>query len=174
MGRADGLADGPAAEPADEGDAPRRLDDLDELRRRVVGHPLPGGTFLVREHERFVAHDALGSPALPGDVLHPAWVLLGVLREKGMTTEDLVALVGATERDGVLGGELTLEQVEPLRAGVEYRVRGEVTALDRRQGRRAGTMDLLTFELRVTDPGERLCATSTQTFVVLRGGGRES
>ena len=158
MDRADGLT----------GDRDGAVDDIDDLRRRVVGHQLPGGRFTVSEHERHLSHDAVQSPRLPDGALHPVWVLLGALREKGVTTDELVALVGATEQDGVLGGELTLEQTEPLRAGVEYRVTGTVTALSRRHGRRAGTMDLLTLELRIADQGGRVCATSTQTFVILR------
>ncbi|HEY0117542.1 MAG TPA: hypothetical protein VGC04_02055 [Cellulomonas sp.] len=142
--------------------------DLDELRRRVVGTALPGGTFTVQDYERYLSHDAMQAPPLPDGLLHPAWILLGSLREKGMSTEDLVALAGATADDGVLGGELTFDQREPLRTGVDYRVTGAVTDLTRRHGKRAGAMDMLTFELTVSEPGGRICATSTQTFLILR------
>ncbi len=147
--------------------------DLERLRQRAVGTPLPGGTFLVRDYERYLSHDAMQAPPLPDDLLHPAWVLLGSLREKGVSTEDLVALARATPDDGVLGGELTFDQHEPLRAGVEYRVTGVVTDLTRRHGKRAGTMDMLTFELTISDPDGRVCATSTQTFLILRRHRRE-
>lgn len=146
------------------------IPDLDELRAKVVGQKLPGGTFEVAEYERWLAHDAMLAPPLPPGVLHPVWILLGVLRGMGVSIEELVAVADARPDDGVLFGETTLRQDRPLRTGVRYEVAGQVTGLARRTGRRAGTMDLLTFELSVAEPGGALAAVSSQTFVILRKG----
>lgn len=145
--------------------------DLARLRQRVVGHRLPGGSFEIADYERWLGHDAMLAPALPPGVLHPVWILLGALRGMGVSTEELIGLAEATPADGVLFGETTMEQHTPLRSGVPYRVTGAVTGLDRRAGRRAGTMDVLTFELSLTDPDGALAAVSTQAFLIMRAGG---
>lgn len=145
--------------------------DVTELQRRVVGHRLPGGSFEIADYERWLGHDAMLAPPLPDGLLHPVWILLGALRGMGVDTEELVGLVEARPTDGVLFGETALEQHIPLRAGRSYAVTGEVTDLTRRTGRRAGTMDLLTFTLSITDPDGALAAVSTQTFIIMRSGG---
>jgi hypothetical protein len=147
---------------------PVAIPDLEELRARVVGVRLPGGSFQVPEYERWLSHDAMLAPPLPDGVLHPVWILLGVLRGMGTSIEDLVGLVDADPEDGVLFGETTLDQHTPLRAGVAYAVTGRVTDVQRRTGRRAGTMDLLTFELTVHEPAGTVAAVSVQTFIILR------
>ncbi len=145
--------------------------DLDRLREQVIGHRLPGGDFEIADYERWLGHDAMLAPPLPDGLLHPVWILLGALRGMGVDTDELVGLVEAKPDDGVLFGETTLEQHAPLRSGVRYTVTGEVTDLVRRTGRRAGTMDLFTFELSIHDPDGTLAAVSGQTFVIMRSGG---
>jgi hypothetical protein len=140
--------------------------DFDELRRRVVGRPLPGGTFSVAEYERWLSHDALQSPPLPDGVLHPVWVLLGALRGMGLTLEELTAIADGGE--GSLFGETELEQREPLRSDVVYSVRGSITDLVRRQTRKMGIVDFLTFRLEILEPGGALAAASTQVFILPR------
>lgn len=145
--------------------------DLDRLRQKVIGHRLPGGDFEVADYERWLGHDAMLAPPLPDGVLHPVWIMLGALRGMGVEIDELVGLAEARPEDGVLFGETTLEQRVPLRSGVRYTVTGEVTDLTRRVGRRAGMMDLFTFELSIHDPDGALAAVSRQTFVIMRSGG---
>lgn len=145
--------------------------DLAWLRERVIGHRLPGGSFEIADYERWLGHDAMLAPPLPDGLLHPVWILLGALRGMGVDTDELVGLAEAKPEDGVLFGETTLEQHVPLRSGVRYTVTGEVTDLTRRTGRRAGTMDLFTFELSIHDPDGALAAVSGQTFIIMRSGG---
>jgi hypothetical protein len=140
-----------------------------ELEARLVGHPFPGGTFLVEEFERWLSHDGLQAPDIPPPTLHPVWVVLGALRGMGMTIEQLIELADATPDDGVVFGETWLEQHRPLQAGVEYTVSGGVTSLVRRQGKRAGLFDVLTFELELCEPGGETAAVSSQSFVIRRG-----
>ncbi len=97
------------------------------------------------------------------------WVVLGALRGMGITIEDLIELADATPDDGVVFGETWLEQRRTLQAGVEYTVRGGVRSLVRREGRRAGTFDVLTFELELCAPGGEVAAVSSQSFVIRRG-----
>lgn len=140
--------------------------EFEELRERVVGTQLPGGTFTVAEYERWLSHDAMQSPPLPEGLLHPVWVLLGALRGMGITLDELTAIAEAGE--GTMFGETELEQLEPLRTGVVYLVRGSITQLARRESRKMGTMDLMTFRLEIVDPSGAVVAVSVQVFIIPR------
>lgn len=138
------------------------------MRARLVGYAFPGGPFTVEEHERWLSHEAMKSPPIPAPQLHPVWIVLGSLRGMGMTIEELVGLAGMEPGAGVLFGETEVEQIRPLRAGVAYSVSGGVTSLERREGRRAGTFDILTFRMELAERGETV-ATCTQAFILMRG-----
>ncbi len=143
--------------------------EFELLRDRVVGTQLPGGTFAVEEYERWLSHDAMQSPPLPEGLLHPVWVLLGALRGMGITLDELTAIAGAGE--GTMFGETELEQFEPLRTGVVYLVRGSITELARRESRKMGLMDLMTFRLEIVDPAGTIVAVSVQVFIIPRRSG---
>lgn len=146
-------------------------ESFESFRERVVGTRFPGGVFTVEEYERWLSHDAMHAPALPDGMLHPVWVLLGALRGMGLTTDELTAIADAGAHDGTLFGETELEQLQPLRAGVAYTVRGGVTDLVRRDSRRAGRIDLMTFRLEIVTPDGEVAAVSVQTFIFPRRSG---
>jgi hypothetical protein len=150
-------------------DLASRSESFEEMHARIVGLTFPGGVFRVEQHERWLSHEAMKSPQLPVPDLHPVWILLGALRGMGLTTVELVGLAGAGPQDGVLFGETELEQLAPLRTDVDYRVTGGVIALDRRQGRRSGTFDVMTFRLEIADAdtGETV-AVNSQSFIIKR------
>jgi hypothetical protein len=147
------------------------IPDIADLQERLVGHAFPGGTFVVEGYERWLSHDAMQAPTLPDGVLHPAWIVLGALRGMGLTIDELIELAGATPQDGVVFGETDFEQHAPLASDREYRVRGGVTAVTRRQGKRVGTFDVLAFELVIEDARGATAAVSRQSFIVLREQG---
>ena len=142
---------------------------FEDLRERVVGYKVPGGVFLVEGYERSISHDAMLAPPLPADTLHPVWILLGSLRGMGISMHDLIALAEPTAADRVLFGEMELSQIVPLRSNVSYVVTGRIRDLERRNGRRAGTIDRLVLVLEIADASGRLCAASSQTLLILRG-----
>jgi hypothetical protein len=134
----------------------------------AAGKAVPGGTFRVEEYERVISHDALAAPPLEPPLLHPVWAILGALRGMGTDLADVFALVDASE-DGTLFGEAELEQLRPLRAGVDYAVLGGVTDVVRREGRRAGAFDVLTLRLEIVEPGGESAAVVSQAFIIPRG-----
>jgi hypothetical protein len=146
--------------------------ELEELRRRLVGHRFPGGSFRVAEYERWLSHDAMQAGDLAPPALHPVWILLGALRGMGISIEELIELAGATPEDGVVFGETSVDQLRPLQRDVEYAVSGGIVDVQRKRGRR-GVFDLVRFELRIDDGAEPV-AVNSQTFVFPRadGGGR--
>jgi hypothetical protein len=134
----------------------------------VAGTPVSGGTFVVAEYERVISHGALDAPPIVAPLLHPVWTILGALRGMGTDLSEVFALADATE-DGTLFGEVEFEQRAALRAGVEYAVRGAITDLVRREGRRAGPFDILSLKLEIVDPTGEVAAAVTQFFVIPRG-----
>lgn len=146
---------------------------IDELRDRLVGHRFPGGTVTVEPYEAWLGHDAMRSPSagsgtLDPPALDPLWILVVGLRGMGTDIAGVIELAGAGPGDGVLFGELGLRQDAPLRPGVEYGVRGGIVDVTRREGRRAGVFDTLTFELDLDDAGSTVAAVSS-SFLFPRG-----
>lgn len=142
------------------------MTDLEELRQRLCGFRFPAGRLCVHGYESWLAADCLRQPLAVGDELHPAWVLIGGLRDMGLPFAELFRLAEARAEDGIFYGETSIEQARALRVGVGYRVEGEIRDLTRRTGARLGTFDLMTFELRLhTEEDGALAASSTNTFV---------
>lgn len=141
---------------------------VEALRSEIVGFRFPSGSLSVEGYENWLACDSLASAQLPNDVLHPGWILIGGFRGMGISLAELFALVGASEDDGVMFGETTIEQTMRLRVGRSYPVEGEILDVVRRTGSRLGLFDLVTFQVRVLDDEGNLAASSTNTFVVPR------
>ena len=58
---------------------------------------------------------------------------------------------------------------EPLRVGHTYRMSGAITGVERKAGRRAGKMDLVTFEIAVHEhQDDSPVATVVNTWIFLR------
>jgi hypothetical protein len=147
------------------------IPSIADLERRLVGHAFPGGPLVVEDYERWLSHDAMQAPPLPAGVLHPAWIVMGALRGMGVTLEELIELAGATPEGGVVFGETDYEQHAPLRSDSPYTVRGGVASVTRREGRRAGTFDVLVIELTIEDGDGAPVAVSRQSFIFFRERG---
>ncbi len=93
------------------------LPDIGLLREQLVGHAFPGGTFRIADYEAVLAADAVHAAAGRPDAVHPFWFLVAGLREWGVPLEDMFRLVGATADDGPMLGEVSFEQLRPLRTG---------------------------------------------------------
>lgn len=142
--------------------------DLDELRDRLVGWRFPGASVTVEDYERWLAADAMLSPELPIGMLHPAWIFIIGLRGMGMTLDEFMQLAGSSADSGVMFGETVIEQFEPLSIGEDYAVRGEIVDVLRREGKRIGTFDLVTFRLEIVDDTGRSFGAATNSFVFPR------
>ena len=65
-------------------------------------------------------------------------------------------------------GECDMEVRVPVRTGVTYDVRGEITDVKRKQGGAIGTFDLLTFRLEVVGPDGEVAGVCTNSFILPR------
>ena len=57
---------------------------------------------------------------------------------------------------------------EPLRVGTTYRMSGGFLGVERKEGRRGGLMDIVTFEIELHDESGSLAATTIGTWIFLR------
>ena len=65
-------------------------------------------------------------------------------------------------------GEAEIEQRIPLRIGESYEVRGGITGVVRKEGRRAGVFDIVTLRLELVDAEGEVAGVSTNSFVFPR------
>jgi hypothetical protein len=86
----------------------------------------------------------------------------------GLSVDELFALVGASADDGPMFGEATMELERQLEVGATYRVAGSIVDVTRKEGRKAGVFDIVTFRLELTDADGALAAVSTNSFIFPR------
>jgi hypothetical protein len=122
-------------------------DQLDGL----AGRAFPGGSFLITAAQDAAMRDVVGAPPRAGDqdVAHPVWMFAGPQRSMGITIDELFGWCGSSAADGPMLGETELVMPGPLLTGRRYDVTGGIVAATRKQGRRAGVFDIVTFELNV-------------------------
>lgn len=137
------------------------------LRDRLVGMEFPTGTLRVPAYEDWIARDTIGASPSTDGLLHPGWTLFGALRSAGFDLERIIELCDASWDDGVLFGETTVEQLQPLRIGVEYAVGGTFLDVQRRKGRQIAEFDLMTYEIRITLDDETV-TRCVNSFVIPR------
>ena len=106
------------------------------------------------------------------EAAHPSVAYLVAMQGTGMTVGEIIELLDATPEDGPLLGENEIELTGVLRPGGTYDCEGEVMAIERKRGARAGVFDRFTFRVRVreTDGGGSV-ATCRYTWIVPRREG---
>ena len=95
-------------------------------------------------------------------------VYYGALAGMGLSVDELFALVGATADDGPMFGEATMEVERPLVVGATYTVTGAIVGVTRKEGRKAGVFDIVTFRLELADADGAVAAVSTNSFIFPR------
>ncbi|WP_370326782.1 hypothetical protein [Euzebya sp.] len=143
---------------------------LEELRERVVGRALPGGTYRAEGYEGWLGADAMLAPPT-GDELHPIFIFHAAVRGVGYSIGELFELLDCPMADGPMLGEMDIIQSRALRAGEAFEVSPTITAVERKRGR-SGTFDLVTAEVRIVDAAGDDAATLRNTYVCPRREGR--
>lgn len=142
-----------------------------ETYSHLVGHRLPGGTYTLPGWLCWLWTDAA---QLPPDsaTAHPALAYLVAIQGAGVSIQDIFDLMDATADSGVMFGECALEYIGVLRPDVVYECDGEITGVVRKEGRRAGVFDMLSFQVRMREPdGAEPIAVCTNTWIFPRGMG---
>jgi hypothetical protein len=165
------IADGAGAPAVDRGaGAPREEEGVISAAelQGIVGHRFPGGQCRVEPYRNWLTCDAVHSPVPLDGVAHPMFCYYGALAGMGISLDELFALVGATADDGVMFGEAEIKLCRPLRVGESFAVRGSITGAERKQGRRAGVFDIVSFRLELVDDRGQVAGVSTNSFVFPR------
>ena len=136
--------------------------------QELVGRKLPGGSFDLEHYRNWLTNDVIGSPQRDDDLAHPMFCYYAAMGGMGLSIAELFELAHSSASEGPMFGECEMEVRLPLRTGVNYDVRGEITDARRKQGGAIGTFDLLTFRLEVVAPGGEVAGVCTNSFIFPR------
>lgn len=140
-----------------------------ERMTALVGHRFPGGTYTIARWENFLLHDVMLTARGDDGTAHPAFLFHAPLAGVGVSIADVFALCHAESDEAVRAGEYVWELERPLREDVTYRMEGGITQVERKDGRRGGKMDLVTFTVELADAEIGVVdARVTNTWVFLR------
>lgn len=135
----------------------------------LVGTSFPGGSYCVEHWENVLLHEVVACEQLPGGIVHPIGLFHVPLAACGLTFRAIFDLCHAESDEAVRAGEYHWQLTEPLREGRLYDVGGGFTAFERKQGRRGGVFDKVSFQLRLVDRAtDRVAAQVTNTWLFLR------
>lgn len=134
----------------------------------LIGKPFPGGEYTIEPYRHWLMQDAVGARPTRAGAASPMEAYYGALAGMGLSVAELFALVGATADDGPMFGEAGIDVRRPLQIGATYRVSGAITGVVRKEGRKAGVFDIVTFRLELVDEDGGLAAVSTNSFIFPR------
>jgi hypothetical protein len=131
----------------------------------------PGGTAVIERWENALLCDTMGVEPLPDGLAHPAFLFHLPLRGAGLSIGELLALGRPESEDAVRGGGYRWTLHQPLRVETPYRFSGGVVSVERKRGRRAGVMDVLTFRIEINDDRDGSPVATAETICLfLRSG----
>jgi hypothetical protein len=137
----------------------------------LVGHRLPGGRYRLPEYVAWLWADVVLAEPDP-DAAHPALAYFVAMQGCGLSIHEIFELLEADADSGVMFGEQTLEFAGELRPGADYEVSGAITEVVRKEGKRAGVFDRVTFAMELRSDGEaEPVATSTSVWIFPRKEG---
>ncbi len=134
----------------------------------VAGTSLDGTTvFRIEAAENAALCRSTGiEPATDGSA-HPIYYYIATQVAMGKTVAGLCAACDFDVEDGPMMGSSAVSFSEPLAVGTSYRVTGEILSLVRKQSRKLGVMDVLTYRLRLHREPDRACLLDTDNIWVL-------
>jgi hypothetical protein len=134
----------------------------------LVGHRFPGGRFTLSPHLAWLWADcAMAQP--DREVAHPALSYYSAMQGCGVTIQELFDLMEADADSGAMFGECVMEYNGALAPGETYLVDGGIVGVERKQGRRAGVFDSMTFQISGRREGEsEPLFTVTNSFIFPR------
>lgn len=106
-------------------------------------------------------------PAADGSA-HPIYYYVVTQVAMGMTVAELCATCDFDVEDGPMMGSSGVRFFSPLRTGTPYRVTGEILSLVRKNSRKLGIMDVLTYRLRLHWPDNAVALETENVWVLPR------
>jgi hypothetical protein len=137
----------------------------------LVDRPFPGGSYRIEHWENVLLHEVVAFEPLPGGIVHPIGLFHVPIAASGWTIGEIFELCHAESAEAVRAGEYRWELIEPLREVHTYDVSGKFTDVERKQGRRGGVFDKVSFRLELTDRDSgSIAARVTNSWLFLRSG----
>lgn len=121
----------------------------------LVGREFPGGEYVVESWRAWLVADTLLDDPYD-EVPHPVLAWMAGVAGMGLTWDELFAWFGASASDGPVFGEHETALHAPLEIGARYDVTGRIVSVERKTGRRAGTFDVVGYELDLHRHGEHV------------------
>jgi len=135
----------------------------------LVGYRFPGGTVSIAHWENVLLSDVMGVPPLPDGLVHPAALFHVTVAGGGLGIGDIFSLFRAESDEAVRGGEFHWRFEDQLREDTPYDASGEGGAVERKESRKLGPMDAVTFLFQLRDPASgELVAEARPTWLFLR------
>ena len=134
----------------------------------VAGTSLDGTKpFTISAEENATLCRSTGvEPAADGSA-HPIYYYIATQVAMGKTVAGVCETCEFDVEDGPMMGSSGVSYSEPLLVGESYRVSGEILSLVRKQSRKLGVMDVLTYRLRLHKAGDGACVLETDNVWVL-------
>ena len=106
------------------------------------------------------------TPARDGSA-HPIYYYIATQVAMGKTVAGVCETCEFDVDDGPMMGSSGVKFSEPLMVGESYKVTGEILSLVRKQSRKLGVMDVLTYRLRLHKETDGTCILETDNVWVL-------
>lgn len=137
----------------------------------LIGHRFPGGTYTLPEWLCWLWSDTAELPADERSA-HPALAYFVAMQGTGVSIQDIFDLMDATAESGVMFGECELTWHRPLQPGATYSCEAEIIGVERKEGRRAGVFDKMSFKITMREQEDaEPAAECVNTWVFPRGMG---
>lgn len=134
----------------------------------VAGASLDGTkVFTITAEENTALCASTGvTPATDGSA-HPIYYYIATQVAMGKTVAGVCETCEFDVEDGPMMGSSGVRFSQPLMVGESYKVTGEILSLVRKQSRKLGVMDVLTYRLRLHQLGDGTCVLETDNVWVL-------
>jgi len=116
----------------------------------VAGTPLDGTKlFTISADENARLCKSVGVEPAADGTAHPIWYYIATQVAMGKSVAGLCATCEFDVADGPMMGSSGVRFTAPIMVGQDYKVTGEILGLVRKQSRKLGVMDVLTYRLRL-------------------------
>jgi hypothetical protein len=134
----------------------------------VAGTSLDGiKIFTISAEENAALCHSTGVEAASDGSAHPIYYYIATQVAMGKTVAGVCETCEFDVEDGPMMGSSGVKFFAQLMVGESYGVRGEILSLVRKQSRKLGVMDVLTYRLRLHRLADNICILETDNVWVL-------
>ena len=136
--------------------------------RALVGYRFRAEGSIAHWENVLLSDDGRAAPP-PDGLVHPAALFHVTVAGGGLGIGEIFDLFRAESDEAVRGGEFHWRFEDQLREDTPYDASGEVVAVERKESRKLGFTDAVTFLFQLRDPesGELLVAEARPTWLFL-------